>query len=193
VGVAAVAALVVICAWVVAASQLPSLGAGALLHPVRRHVQQSPPAGCEEATFHGAGVMLAGWRCGAVGERRASLVFLHGVGDNRAGVTGLLPRFMPRGFDVIAYDSRAHGESGGDACTYGFWEKQDLRAVIDVLRPGPVVLLGTSLGGAVALQEAAAIARAGPDLAEDRRMDRHCPRKRAVESGDLIPGGRRFT
>jgi hypothetical protein len=33
---------------------------------------------------------------------------------------------------VIAYDSRAHGESGGDACTYGFFEKEDLRRVLDV-------------------------------------------------------------
>ena len=56
---------------------------------------------------------------------------------------------------VIAYDSRAHGESAGEACTYGFFEKEDLRRVIKTARAGPVVLIGTSLGAAVALQEAA--------------------------------------
>ena len=39
--------------------------------------------------------------------------------------------FLARGFDVVAYDSRAHGESEGDVCTYGFYEKEDLRRVLD--------------------------------------------------------------
>jgi len=55
----------------------------------------------------------------------------------------------------VAYDSRAHGESEGEACTYGWYEKQDLRRVIDTIAPGPIVLVGASLGAAVALQEAA--------------------------------------
>ncbi len=55
----------------------------------------------------------------------------------------------------MAYDSRAHGESGGSLCTYGFHEKRDLHAVVDTVRPGPVIFVGTSLGAAVALQEAA--------------------------------------
>src|SRR5947199_4291190 len=83
------------------------------------------------------------------------MVYLHGVADNRTSAAGAIARFVPRGFDVIAYDSRAHGESGGTACTYGFFEKHDLHRVIDTIEPGPIVLVGTSLGAAVALQEAA--------------------------------------
>jgi pimeloyl-ACP methyl ester carboxylesterase len=56
---------------------------------------------------------------------------------------------------VVAYDSRAHGESEGDSCTYGFFEKHDLRQVLDSISGGAIVLVGTSLGAAVALQEAA--------------------------------------
>jgi pimeloyl-ACP methyl ester carboxylesterase len=41
------------------------------------------------------------------------------------------------------------------ACTYGFFEKQDLDRVLDTVEPGPIVLPGTSLGAAVALQQAA--------------------------------------
>jgi len=67
----------------------------------------------------------------------------------------VIDRFAPRGFDVLAYDSRAHGESPGDICTYGFFEKLDLHHVLDSVGSGPIVLLGTSLGAAVALQEAA--------------------------------------
>ena len=69
-------------------------------------------------------------------------------------------RFSARGFDVVAYDSRAHGDSGGNVCTYGFYEKRDLQRVLDVLESGPVIVIGSSLGAAVALQAAA----------EDRRI-----------------------
>jgi uncharacterized protein len=68
---------------------------------------------------------------------------------------GVVERFGRRGFDVVAYDSRAHGDSEGEACTYGFFEKRDLHRVLDSVGPGPIVLIGTSLGAAVALQEAA--------------------------------------
>ena len=78
---------------------------------------------------------------------------------------------MPRGFDVVAFDSRAHGESEGEACTYGWLEKQDLRRVLDTVRPGPIVLVGTSLGAAVALQEAADDARVSAVVAAETFSD----------------------
>ncbi len=82
-------------------------------------------------------------------------MYLHGIADNRTSALGVIERFVPQGLDVIAYDSRAHGESDGDSCTYGFFEKQDLHRVVDTIDGGAIVLLGTSLGAAVALQEAA--------------------------------------
>ena len=83
------------------------------------------------------------------------MVYLHGIADNRTSAAGVVERFGQRGFDVIAYDSRAHGASEGDVCSYGFFEKHDLRLVLDTIDSGPIVLVGTSLGAAVALQEAA--------------------------------------
>jgi uncharacterized protein len=139
----------------VAASQLPGIGAGAMLHPYHRKVAQKIPARCEAVTFKGDGVELQGWRSDAEGTRRGTLIYLHGVADNRVSGLGIMERFRKQGFDVLAYDSRAHGESGGAACTYGFHEKEDLRRVLDTLKPGPVVLIGSSLGAAVSLQTAA--------------------------------------
>jgi alpha-beta hydrolase superfamily lysophospholipase len=135
--------------------QLPAIGAGGLLHPARHATTLAPPEHCVAADFDGAGVTLKGWRCQAAAPARGTIVYLHGIADNRSSATGVIQRFVARGFSVIAYDSRAHGDSQGDACTYGFFEKQDLHRVIDTLTPGPVVLIGTSLGAAVALQEAA--------------------------------------
>ena len=151
--------------------RLPELGAGGLLHPGRRPVVTPAPAGCAEASFAGDGVILKGWRCAATGTLRATIVYLHGTADNRTSAAGLVQRFGPRGFAVVAYDSRAHGESGGDACTYGFYEKRDLRRVLDTIDSGPIVLLGASLGAAVALQEAAEDPRAAAIVAVETFSD----------------------
>jgi pimeloyl-ACP methyl ester carboxylesterase len=84
---------------------------------------------------------------------------------------GVVQRFTPRGFDVVAYDSRRHGQSPGEVCTYGFVEKRDLRRVIDGLSTGAVVLIGTSLGAAVALQEAASDPRVATVVAAESFSD----------------------
>ena len=134
----------------------PSWGAAALLHPTRTHASRQPTRPFEPFKWSGAGVRLVGWWFHAPPEgARGTVVYLHGVADNRASSIGIADHFVPMGFDVVAYDSRAHGDSGGDACTYGFYEKQDLARVLDHLPRGPIVVMGTSMGAAVALQAAA--------------------------------------
>jgi len=154
-----------------AASQLPAIGAGGLLHPARHSAVEPRPDICKDVVFKGAGVDLQGWRCLGMGAHRGTLVYLHGIADNRGSATGIIRRFAQPGFDVIAYDSRAHGESGGRACTYGFFEKQDLRLVLDTIEQGPIVLMGTSLGAAVALQEAGQDDRIGAVVAAETFSD----------------------
>jgi pimeloyl-ACP methyl ester carboxylesterase len=137
--VLAVAVVVLLVGGGLAVRQLPAAGAGGLLHPARRRIVQPPPETCRDAVFAGARVSLKGWLCRASGQRRGTLVFLHGIADNRTSAVGVIQRFGPRGFDVVAYDSRAHGESEGDACTYGFLEKQDLHGVLDTIDGGAIV------------------------------------------------------
>jgi pimeloyl-ACP methyl ester carboxylesterase len=132
----------------------PSWGANALLHPSRRPMTRHPDRPFEAVDFDGDGVKLKGWWFHAAASR-GTVVVLHGVADNRGSSIGVADHFLARGFDVVAYDSRAHGESGGDVCTYGFYEKRDLQRVLDRLGTRPVVLMGFSMGAAIALQEAA--------------------------------------
>ena len=151
--------------------QLPGIGAGALLHPSRSRAVATPPAHCVNAELPGDGIALRGWLCGTPLTSRGTLVVLHGVADTRASTAPIVERYLARGLDVIAYDSRAHGESGGDMCTYGFYEKRDLRSVIDAFGHGPIVVLGTSLGAAVALQEAASDPRVTTVVAAESFSD----------------------
>lgn len=141
---------------VAAAGCLPSSWlASAILHPARRPVLRTPPGPYREITVAGEPV-LRGWLIPATGgARRGLLVYLHGVADNRDSGLGLANRYTARGWDVLAYDSRAHGRSDGAACTYGFHEKHDVRRVLDAVGAKEAVLLGCSMGAAVAIQAAA--------------------------------------
>jgi alpha-beta hydrolase superfamily lysophospholipase len=131
-----------------------SWGADALLHPKRRPVVRQPVATFEVVNFEGDGVKLIG-RWFHTRDKRGTVVFLHGMSDNRASGGEVTDHFVARGFEVIAYDSRAHGESEGDACTYGYYEKRDLERVLDRVEAKPIVVMGFSMGAAVALQAAA--------------------------------------
>ena len=156
------ATIVALCGVAAAAiHHAPSVAAGALLHPSRRASLPVAPSNCVERAYPGAGVTLRGWACAAQGGRRGTIIYLHGIADNRGSGVGAILRYTARGFDVVAYDGRAHGASGGAICSYGVFEKQDLRRVIDTLPAGPIIVVGTSLGAAVALQAAA----------EDGRID----------------------
>jgi pimeloyl-ACP methyl ester carboxylesterase len=78
-------------------------------------------------------------------------VLLHsGIGDRRSW-DGTAPRLAP-GCRVVTYDRRGSGESPPP--TAGFTHLGDLAAVLDVTAPGPVWLVGSSMGGGLALDAA---------------------------------------
>jgi uncharacterized protein len=108
----------------------------------------------EDVAFHTGGLVLRGWLLRGATPHRGLIVYLHGSSDNRRSGLGIAARLGPRGYDVLAYDSRAHGESDGTACTYGFYEKGDLVAALDAVGAKSAILFGASLGAAVALQAA---------------------------------------
>jgi pimeloyl-ACP methyl ester carboxylesterase len=140
----------------IARSQLPGIGAGALLFPSRHLNMRPAPDGCVNRTFNGDGLTLDGWLCASpAAVHRGTIVYLHGIADNRGSALSTIQRMLPKGFDVIAYDGRGHGASEGDRCTYGYFEKRDLQRVLDQLGVDNVILIGHSLGGAIALQAAA--------------------------------------
>jgi pimeloyl-ACP methyl ester carboxylesterase len=131
----------------------PEWGANALLHPTR-HVAAPTSLAHEDVAFHSDGLLLKGWLFRGREPRRGLIVYLHGSADNRAFGAGIARRLGPKGWDVLACDSRAHGESEGADCTYGYYERRDVVVALDAVRAKDAVLLGVSLGGAVALQAA---------------------------------------
>jgi pimeloyl-ACP methyl ester carboxylesterase len=154
--------------------------AAGLLHPMRRAAIGPTLPHCGESTIESDDVLLKGWQCATPLARRGTVVYLHGIADNRTSATGVIARYLDRGFDVAAFDARSHGASSGDVCTYGFREKQDLRRIVDGVPSGPVVLIGTSLGAAIVLQEAAGDSRITAVVAAESFSDlRTVARERA--------------
>jgi pimeloyl-ACP methyl ester carboxylesterase len=72
--------------------------------------------------------------------------FRSDMGGTKAEVLAAAAR--ERGWSCLRFDYRAHGESEGDweAATIGAW-RQDALDAIDRLTEGPLVLVGSSMGG----------------------------------------------
>lgn len=86
------------------------------------------------------------------------VIVLHGVGDSRASSSGFAPMFLKEGYSVLAPDSRAHGESGGQFVTYGLLERYDVIAWAHWMRLQNcqrIYGLGESLGASILIQASA--------------------------------------
>jgi dipeptidyl aminopeptidase/acylaminoacyl peptidase len=105
------------------------------------------------------GITLKGWKVRPALANGDWFLLYHGVSDNRTGVLGHAEFLLRRGYSIVMMDSREHGESGGDICTYGWKERHDSVAITDALfaneRVRHLYALGVSMGAAIALQSAA--------------------------------------
>lgn len=86
--------------------------------------------------------------------RGPTVVFLPGYGSDMAGdkATALAAFCAQRGQAMLRFDYSGHGASGGrfEDGTIGIWSADALTA-IDRLTEGPLVLIGSSMGGWIAL------------------------------------------
>jgi alpha-beta hydrolase superfamily lysophospholipase len=105
------------------------------------------------------GVTLRGWLFPTTSPPKGLIVYLHGKDANRSFGARIAERYVPRGYEVLTFDLRAHGRSGGWLTTYGAREVGDLAQALDTVPIDPVILIGQSLGAAIALQAAASNSR----------------------------------
>lgn len=93
-----------------------------------------------------------------------TMILLHGIGGCKELCLPAAKLFTQQGYNVLLFDLRAQGQSGGEYNTFGYREKYDVMAVVDTLLARDpnqhIGIFGNSLGGAIALQA----------LAEDKRL-----------------------
>lgn len=106
------------------------------------------------------GVTLATRRWLASDRARAIVVLAHGLTAHKdeTHVVAMASELQHQCFEVIAYDSRGHGQSGGQ-CTLGDLERHDVAVVVEWARTQNqrVVLLGASMGAVAVLSYAATV------------------------------------
>ncbi len=88
-----------------------------------------------------------------------SVIYLHGITDSKVSGLNYARELARLCYKVYLIDMRRHGDSEGDYCTYGYHEKHDVSALIDKIEleyhGTDIILLGVSMGAAIAIQTAA--------------------------------------
>ncbi len=131
---------------------------GFFFQPMREHVVDPKQIGftyrdIEFAASDGTG--LHGWLFPAEGDHLGSVLFLHGNAENISTHFANVAWLAKAGFDVFAFDYRGYGRSAGSPDLEGM--HLDTAAALETLLslpetdPDRVMVVGQSLGGAIAL------------------------------------------
>jgi uncharacterized protein len=101
------------------------------------------------------GVKLAAWYTPP--QNDSVILVAHGYSSNRP--EDIYVMFARNGYGVLAWDFRAHGASGGETCSLGFYEQLDAEAALEyaLSRPGVehIGAWGGSMGAATMILTAA--------------------------------------
>jgi pimeloyl-ACP methyl ester carboxylesterase len=158
-------AVVSLMAW--AMLRPPRMSAGKAIYHLRRLSPGDLGLGFEEENFRvrdarsGSPLHISSWWIPAPQPSEICAVLIHGYADAKVGAIAWAPLLHRLNLNILAIDLRAHGDSGGRFSTGGFFERDDVRQVINEIinsRPNEtrrMILLGISLGAAVAVAVAA--------------------------------------
>ncbi|HEX8966798.1 MAG TPA: alpha/beta hydrolase [Chloroflexota bacterium] len=136
--------------------------------------------GYESVVFESATdrVRLRGWYLPAQGRR--AIIFVHGIDKNRWDSWEHIPQkarmFVEHGFDVLAFDLRGHGESGGERLGFGWLERRDVQGAVAFVQQrgipaGRIGLQAHSYGAAVGLLSAGIVPDIGGVVADSGFAD----------------------
>jgi fermentation-respiration switch protein FrsA (DUF1100 family) len=106
------------------------------------------------------GTRIAGWYIPADGQAASgpTVVLAHANGKTKSEMLSWAEPLHAT-YNLVLFDFRNHGQSSGENTTLGVREQLDLEAVLDWLErtkaPSSIAVLGVSMGGVTAIDEAA--------------------------------------
>ncbi len=178
---------------------------------ITRHALKDSPAvyavAFADVTFTPRGestLELRGWLLpNAVSEDVIILVHGFGLGgcrscDFKERFTEFAAQLHGRGFNVLMFDLRGHGQSSDARYTFGLREQRDVLGAVDFLREqgfqaGRIGVLGSSMGGAASILATASEPAIGALVTDsafadlDYLLQREFPRRSGLPAW-LLPG-----
>jgi uncharacterized protein len=130
-----------------------------LVHPANHAVQWPPGFDALRVDAHavsipGAGHVIAGWWINS-GSSSPAVILLHAVRADRSTMVSRAQLLKDHGFSVLLIDLQAHGETPGEAITFGARESADVVAALAWLKHSNperrIGVIGCSMGGAAVL------------------------------------------
>lgn len=104
------------------------------------------------------GIPLVGWWIPAKASNQPIIVMCHGQNGSMDGDVSQAKMLHEADFNVLMFDMRGHGQSGGKYVTMGIREVLDLRATLNFVYQNyptqPIGVLGLSMGALVAIRGA---------------------------------------
>jgi fermentation-respiration switch protein FrsA (DUF1100 family) len=114
------------------------------------------------------GIPLAGWWIPAVDrfgrpviDASETVIVCHGLGANKSNQLALAAHFVPERMNVLIFDFRAHGSSGGQVSSFGDLERFDVLGAVRYVREHRtsqakhIYGVGASMGAAALIAAAA--------------------------------------
>jgi len=88
-------------------------------------------------------------------ETNQTVIICHGVTENKINSMRFARLFERLGYNSVVYDHRRHGDSGGKTTSFGYYEKSDLKAIVDAVRErigdATLGIHGESMGAATTI------------------------------------------
>lgn len=153
------------------------------------------PAPAGQAVVTSDGIRLAGWYIPAANGAAATgptLLLVHGWKDVKSGMLAFAAP-LHADYNLVLFDLRNGGQSGGDRTSMGLWEQRDVTAMLDWLsntkHPSWIGVVANSMGAATALGVAADDQRIRAMILDSMHADVVTSWSNAMEEDFGFPGG----
>ena len=125
------------------------------------------------------GTTLSGWWMPAQHPRgrgyravgQDTVLICHGLASNKSNQLILSRGFVPYGYNVLIFDFRAHGESGGQLTSFGDVERRDVLGAVRWIREHHITQAHHIYGVGASMGAAALIAAAADPSTEGKAID----------------------
>lgn len=96
-------------------------------------------------------IKLEAWYIKTAAAAKGTVILFHGHLSKKSSVASEAAGFRQMGYNTLLVDFRAHGGSGGNTCTIGYEESEDVKLAYEYIRSSGeknILLWGISMGAA---------------------------------------------